>query len=87
MSTFCVFSKLNPLDFSSMAYVNFAQESDALEAFKKGRGLKISSVPVVVRFRLVGDGKKAKKSSDYDENANPGAGGDKKKVNESSSNI
>lgn len=50
-----IFPKANDLKVvnkRNIAYVNFANEEDCTEAFNKGKKLKISSVPVVVRHRF-----------------------------------
>ncbi|KAI6174866.1 Nucleolin-like protein [Aphelenchoides bicaudatus] len=50
-----VFPKANDVKIlkkQHVAYVNFNDEQNAMEAFKKGKNLKISAVPVVVRFRF-----------------------------------
>jgi len=65
-----VFPKSNDIKIlksKGLAYVNFQNEADALEAFKKGKVLKISSVPVVVRYRFVKPEKKDSNEVEDDE--------------------
>ncbi|KAI6233985.1 hypothetical protein M3Y99_00851800 [Aphelenchoides fujianensis] len=50
-----IFPKADKIDINrknQMAFLTFGTEQDANDAFKKGKALKVNSVPVLVRYRV-----------------------------------